>query len=436
MAHIPLPTLYRWLRTAQQHRELRRSTAWHLRTHLASSLRRVASLIGSQRAVGAPLTAEENAAKHDLAYVCLDAASLLCSPALTRVPFRFEHDEPDELQNASPEVDAALASFRAMSASSSLHDVLDMQLQRYLGSWREHTLSESRAQLQDHLEYVCFRHVETRTLLSAIEALELPSTVPSSQDVDKHSHRHIRDDSVATALRSWSTLPQRVDLRHLCEWAAEDCHGLCIEKFGVAPLFEVTTPASSSASSASSSPLASSSTSSFSSSTYSTVVIPSYVHFVLMELLKNASTAMVDRYGVQEVDIAPPVQLRLQPPSQAPSRPQSQAVSASHLFAEHGATTLRMRITVRDHGSGYGEDRRKRFEFFSSSHRTDRSPSYTYSGDFGAPLTGLGVGLAQASLHARYLGGSISLCSPQDGSAGTLAHMDLRPRDRRPVTGG
>jgi len=40
------------------------------------------------------------------------------------------------------------------------------------------------------------------------------------------------------------------------------------------------------------------------------VVVPSYVHFVAMELLKNATRALIDRYGLTNIDtVAPPIKV-------------------------------------------------------------------------------------------------------------------------------
>jgi signal transduction histidine kinase len=69
---------------------------------------------------------------------------------------------------------------------------------------------------------------------------------------------------------------------------------------------------------------------------------------------------------------------------------------------------------VHDHGGGWpagGADRAALFLYTSRPGRArgNADASWQYSRAHGAQLEGLGAGLALADLHARFLGGSLSL---------------------------
>lgn len=125
--------------------------------------------------------------------------------------------------------------------------------------------------------------------------------------------------------------------------------------------------------------------------------VPSYVFFCLMELLKNAAGAHVQRYGVLDLCDAPPVSVRI--------------------AAEGGVAC----VCVADHGGGMGPDARQNaLAYFFTTHE-ERAATYTYSRAFGEPLAGLGVGLPLAAAHARFLGGDIVLASmPGEGVSAYL----------------
>lgn len=70
-----------------------------------------------------------------------------------------------------------------------------------------------------------------------------------------------------------------------------------------------------------------------------------------------------------------------------------------------------MYIKISDQGGGINP-RIEPFIFnYYFTTAQEREPTYTYSGEFGAPLKGLGVGLPLARLYTKYLGGSIKLMS-------------------------
>lgn len=48
-------------------------------------------------------------------------------------------------------------------------------------------------------------------------------------------------------------------------------------------------------------------------------------------------------------------------------------------------------------------------DFFFTTHKWRENPTYTYSGNFGVPITGLGVGLPVSQQYAATFGGAIQV---------------------------
>eukprot|EP00743_Colponemidia_sp_Colp-15_P009606 GILK01010507.1.p1 GENE.GILK01010507.1~~GILK01010507.1.p1 ORF type:complete len:367 (+),score=25.92 GILK01010507.1:25-1101(+) len=113
---------------------------------------------------------------------------------------------------------------------------------------------------------------------------------------------------------------------------------------------------------------------------------PHFIHFILMEVLKNSMRAMIEKHHTN-VDISPPLQLTL------------------------SADQDDVGIRVSDTGGGVPRGlQHHMFDYFYTT-SMPFEPTYTYSRAFGAPFTGLGVGLPRSRLYARYLGGDLSVCS-------------------------
>lgn len=69
---------------------------------------------------------------------------------------------------------------------------------------------------------------------------------------------------------------------------------------------------------------------------------------------------------------------------------------------------------VSDEGNGMNDmEIAKSLNFFFTTHKWRENDSYTYSGNFGAPIAGLGVGLPMSQLYAESFGGSLSVRSFQ-----------------------
>eukprot|EP01116_Phalansterium_solitarium_P022566 TRINITY_DN7499_c0_g1_i2.p1 TRINITY_DN7499_c0_g1~~TRINITY_DN7499_c0_g1_i2.p1 ORF type:complete len:121 (-),score=20.63 TRINITY_DN7499_c0_g1_i2:217-579(-) len=118
--------------------------------------------------------------------------------------------------------------------------------------------------------------------------------------------------------------------------------------------------------------------------------------------------AVIQRYEL-ETDNAPPISVR---------------ISRSKQRGEVG-------VRVSDAGGGVpiGDLSRVMRYFFTTT--PPMVPTYTYSVQFGAPLSGIGVGLPFARLYARLMGGDLRLASLP--GHGTDVHIVLDALGRGPL---
>jgi signal transduction histidine kinase len=179
--------------------------------------------------------------------------------------------------------------------------------------------------------------------------------------------------SVSTDARV-SIINDRCDVRQLAQDTAEDCRAFCVEKNGEAPEVRVHCATSAHA-----------------------LVVDGHVHFILMELLKNAMKAMMDEYPGASLLDAPPIH-----------------VTVSAQGGELG-------VRISDTGGGIPPQHRQHcMRFFYTSH-VEGEANYTYSKNFGARFTGYGVGLPMARIYARIAGGDVGLSVlPGHGTDATL----------------
>jgi hypothetical protein len=124
--------------------------------------------------------------------------------------------------------------------------------------------------------------------------------------------------------------------------------------------------------------------------------VEGYLYFLVCELLKNCVGSMVKRYGPLQLEDAPPVQVNV-------------------TIGLKGVS-----IIIEDTGIGATSfQSSKMFDWHHSSERELREPDYKYSRDFGAPLSGFGVGLSKARVLAAWHGGILRMdCKPQNGDRG------------------
>jgi hypothetical protein len=106
------------------------------------------------------------------------------------------------------------------------------------------------------------------------------------------------------------------------------------------------------------------------------------LEFAMIELLKNAFGAMVERHGALDVEDAPPVKIHLE-----------------------GASQTLERLLIEDFGTGMdGETQRGCFQPLVTTLVDDREDPWKYSRTFGAKFAGAGLGAFRARLSFLHLG--------------------------------
>lgn len=113
------------------------------------------------------------------------------------------------------------------------------------------------------------------------------------------------------------------------------------------------------------------------------------VHYITIELLKNAIRANIDRYGVLDIEDAPPIRCRV-----------------SQGSGEVG-------FSIEDSGQGMPyKFRQNLFRYYNTSATPVLEQSgYTYSRNFGSAMSGYGLGLAMSRQYAKHLGGDLGVSS-------------------------
>jgi signal transduction histidine kinase len=131
------------------------------------------------------------------------------------------------------------------------------------------------------------------------------------------------------------------------------------------------------------------------------LTVGSWLHFVLVELLKNAMRATVEKAASLSLSRTDLPAIRL-------------------LWTIDGG---RLYVRIIDEGIGMTPEAAERaFQLFSTS-AAPPPITYTYSGNFGPSSHGHGVGLPLSRLLARCLGGDVSLLAAP--SLGTTAHITI-----------
>mmetsp|Transcript_23116 Transcript_23116/g.40894 ORF Transcript_23116/g.40894 Transcript_23116/m.40894 type:complete len:221 (-) Transcript_23116:282-944(-) len=154
------------------------------------------------------------------------------------------------------------------------------------------------------------------------------------------------------------------DVRHIVEAAVFDSQGFGVEKFGAVPDVAIQTELTDS---------------------ITCICIDSHLHYVLMEVLKNAYRAMISQYGVLDIKDAPDVNVQIT------------------------ASDEEVGILVEDYAGGMLENtKRSALRFFHTT-APPMIATYTYSRQFGASFDGLGFGLPMSSLYCESMGGSLTI---------------------------
>jgi signal transduction histidine kinase len=139
----------------------------------------------------------------------------------------------------------------------------------------------------------------------------------------------------------------------------------------------------------------------------SSLCVSSHIHFILVELLKNAAKASFENtmkdFDSLEADTLPTL-----PPVRI-----SAAVSGSYWS-----------LKISDSGGGMEYDSEKNcMQWYRSATKT-KTPTYTYGGDFGPQLSGLGVGLPTSQLYCRFMGGDLRLLTQYGAGTDVVIHWN------------
>ena len=169
-----------------------------------------------------------------------------------------------------------------------------------------------------------------------------------------------------------------VDLVELVRASTDGIAAFCVEKHGAAPAVNVALVPGRRAP--------------------TLTCIPPLVGFVFVELLKNAMSAMLNRYSAAGVDDAPAIEVK---------------VSADRDFAY----VLVSDAGGRGGGGGKVAERRPFALFATGSGPKRQEVDYKYSREFGAAFSGHGLGLARSDAFALLHGGAVELTQTSDGVA-------------------
>lgn len=131
----------------------------------------------------------------------------------------------------------------------------------------------------------------------------------------------------------------------------------------------------------------------------SIMYVPSHLHHILFELLKNSLRATIETHGVH-----------------ADSYPTVKVIVAA------GVEDLTIKVS--DEGGGI--PRSGVSKIWTYLYTTARAPSMEADaerGDFTAPLAGFGYGLPISRLYARYFGGDLKLISMEGYGTDAYVHL-------------
>lgn len=184
----------------------------------------------------------------------------------------------------------------------------------------------------------------------------------------------------AEARRPPSVLQPDCSIEHLVEHVTDNVSALCMEKHGVFPKIAFK-----------------------SKDRLELLCVPGHLAFVLTEVLKNATSAMIKRYGI-DADQAEPI-----------------VITA-------GGDDNEVAIRVSDKGPGMSfHHTQEAFKWFFTT-APKGNESYVFSGDFAGQLEGKGVGLPLARTYAKFMGGDLHLQSIPKLGTDAFIYLQRNPR--------
>ena len=171
---------------------------------------------------------------------------------------------------------------------------------------------------------------------------------------------------------------EKLQPRRIVRETAGEARALCLLRFNVAPEVGV-----------------------YGQKDLSFTYVPSHLHHMLFELLKNSMRAVVEFHGVNR---GPLPKIRV-------------------VFAE-GEEDVTLKTS--DEGGGIPRSGISKIwsYLYSTAEPTPFDPSSPYQNDFNAPMAGFGYGLPLSRLYSKYFGGDLQVISME--GYGTDAYLHLR----------
>lgn len=216
----------------------------------------------------------------------------------------------------------------------------------------------------------------------------------------------------AEAIARSHPIVRPIDLVQLGGQCAETARAAAIEKFGDAPAITVGSLSQGDREQK--------------NATVTMLGCASHIHFLLLELLKNAIKSTIERHGVLQLHEASPIAITV---SDSGGRGHGRHVGLIVSDSGVGLSSLSLPHKCSPTPASL-------FDYFATtSPRPTESDDWRYSRSFGSPFSGLGVGLNMSRLHAETLyGGSLNVswvpgltqaCVVLDGTGSAPIGRDL-----------
>lgn len=191
--------------------------------------------------------------------------------------------------------------------------------------------------------------------------------------------------------QEWNPLILLASCKKIIENAVEEVRTICIEKRGISPNFIIE-----------------------GSENTKLICVPTDVEFIIIELLKNAVQASINFWMLPEANEIKARQEKY--PFSIPFFKFNSDQDFPPVTIKFGEDDTHAVIKISDVGGGLPKRKiREIFKYFSTSENYE--PTYTYSGDFGVPMQGIGVGIPFALQYTKFMGGFLEFNSlPSYGS--------------------
>jgi len=140
--------------------------------------------------------------------------------------------------------------------------------------------------------------------------------------------------------------------------------------------------------------------------------VPGHLSHIVFELLKNSLRAVVERFGLGDDVVYPPIKI----------------------IVVEGKEDITIKIS--DEGGGIGRSAIPLIwtYMYTTMERPDGEPEdFSTTSDFRAPMAGFGYGLPLSRLYARYFGGDLRLISMDGFGTDLYIHLNRLSSTREPL---